>query len=175
MFMGGWGQGPGGPGGDWGEPRRRRQFGSGDMRLLLLKLIADEPRHGYDLIRAIEEITHGSYVPSPGVIYPTLTMLEDMGVIVETESEGSRKVYTATPEGLGLLEEKKEEVVRLLERLAGMGEGRRKARGGPIGRAVKNLLTALWQRVMQEEADEARVHEIAAILDEAAQRIERLK
>ena len=67
---------------------RRRMFESGELRLVLLKLIADEPRHGYDLIRAIEELTGGEYAPSPGVIYPTLTLLQDMGLIEEAEGEG---------------------------------------------------------------------------------------
>ena len=62
---------------------RRRVFDSGELQLVLLKLIADQPRHGYELIRAIEELTGGAYVPSPGVIYPTLTLLQDMGRIEE--------------------------------------------------------------------------------------------
>ena len=70
---------------------RRRMFESGELRLVLLKLIADEPRHGYDLIRAIEELTGGEYAPSPGVVYPTLTMLQDMGLIEEAAGEGARK------------------------------------------------------------------------------------
>jgi hypothetical protein len=57
--------------------RSRRMFESGELRLVLLKLIADEPRHGYDLIRAIEALTGGEYAPSPGVVYPTLTLLQD--------------------------------------------------------------------------------------------------
>jgi DNA-binding PadR family transcriptional regulator len=181
---GGWGPGPGpgpgwgpGPGpGGWGpDSRRRRQFDSGELKLILLKLIADEPRHGYDLIRAVEELTHGSYAPSPGVVYPTLTLLQDMGFVEEAESAGSRKAFAATAEGQAHLAEKAEEIERLLARLAGLGEGRRRAGGGPAGRAVKNLLSALWSRVTSDDADEERLHQIAAILDEATQRIERLK
>ena len=76
-----------------------------ELRLLLLRLIADEPRHGYDLIRAIEELSHGAYAPSPGVVYPTLTMLQDMGLIEEAKSEGARKVFQATAEGDAHLKE----------------------------------------------------------------------
>jgi DNA-binding PadR family transcriptional regulator len=160
----------------WGrEGRRRRKVDSGELRLVLLKLIADQPRHGYDLIRAVEEITHGSYAPSPGVVYPTLTMLQDMGLIEESESAGARKVYAATAEGRSYLEERAEEVDGLMARLAGLGNDRRKAGGGPVARAVRNLLTALWTRATEDGADEERLHQIAAILDEAAQKIDRIK
>ena len=154
---------------------RRRMFESGELRLVLLKLIADQPRHGYDLIRAIEELTHGSYAPSPGVIYPTLTMLQDMGLIQEAAADGTRKAFAITPEGEAHLAEREEEVEALFERLTGAGEGKRRAGGRPIQRAVRNLLSALWHRVTCEELSEERLHEIAAILDEAAQKIERLK
>jgi DNA-binding PadR family transcriptional regulator len=177
-FGGGWGDWGDWSGGDgWGgrQRGRRRMFDSGELRLVLLKLIADEPRHGYDLIRAIEEMTHGAYAPSPGVVYPTLTLLEDMGLIAESESGGTRKAFAATPDGMIHLEEKKEEVDALLERLAGLGDDRRKAGGPPIKRAVGNLLAALWHRVTRDDVDERAIHDIAAILDEAAQKIERLK
>ena len=75
-FGGGWGGDEWGGGGRHGRGGRRRMFDSGELRLVLLKLIADQPRHGYDLIRAIEELTNGAYAPSPGVVYPTLTMLQ---------------------------------------------------------------------------------------------------
>ena len=178
------GAGGRGWGGDWGEwsgegggrqRGRRRVFDSGELRLVLLKLIADEPRHGYDLIRAIEELTHGVYAPSPGVIYPTLTLLEDMGFIQESQSGGTRKAFAVTPEGQAHLVEKTDEVQALLERLSALGEDRRKAGGPPIKRAVGNLLSALWHRVTRDDVDEAAIHEIAAILDDAAQKIERLK
>jgi DNA-binding PadR family transcriptional regulator len=176
---GGWGRGwdweADWGGGGRGRRGRRRMFEPGELRLVLLKLVAEQPRHGYDLIRAIEEMTHGAYAPSPGVVYPTLTMLEDMGHIEEQQTEGSRKVYAATAEGEAHLEEKADEVAGLMERLADMGSDRRKAGGPPIKRAVGNLLSALWHRVTRDDVDEQTLHEIAAILDEAAQKIERLK
>src|SRR6476660_1939156 len=85
--------------------RSRRMFESGALRLVLLKLIADEPRHGYDLIRAIEELTGGEYAPSPGVVYPTLTLLQDMGLIEEAPIKGPRMPSQATHEGRKQLEE----------------------------------------------------------------------
>ncbi|TFI56898.1 PadR family transcriptional regulator [Sphingomonas parva] len=162
-------------GGGWGrEGRRRRMFDSGELRLVLLKLIADQPRHGYDLIRAIEEMTHGTYAPSPGVVYPTLTMLQDMGLIEEAGSGGARKAFAATADGLAHLAERADEVERLMARLTEIGDDRRRTGGGPVGRAVANLLAALWNRVGKQRVDEKRLHDIAAILDEAAQKIERL-
>ena len=177
---GGWGRGWGeGWGGDWGGGRggrhRRRVFDGGELRLVLLKLIADQPRHGYDLIRAVEELTHGTYAPSPGVVYPTLTMLQDMGLIEEAKGEGARKAFQVTAEGEAHLAEKAEEVAALIARLEDIGSDQRKAGGAPIKRAVGNLLSALWHRATREDADEEMLHGIAAILDEAAQKIERMK
>ncbi len=82
---GGWGEAEDGRGG-----RRRRIFDAGELRLVLLKLISDHPRHGYELIRAIEELSGGFYVPSPGVVYPTLTMLHEMGQIEEAAARAAR-------------------------------------------------------------------------------------
>lgn len=178
-----------GPGGrfhfhfdDGGEGRRggprgrgRRMFGSGELRLVMLKLIADEPRHGYDLIRAIEELTHGDYAPSPGVVYPTLTLLEDMGLIEAQASEGARKKFAVTEEGRAHLTEQAEEVARLMARLEETGEGRRRSAKPEIGRAMRNLMDALRNRVASEGWDDALLEEVVDILDEAAKRIERAK
>lgn len=155
--------------------RARRMFESGELRLVLLKLIADEPRHGYDLIRAIEEITGGEYAPSPGVVYPTLTLLQDMGLIDEAAVEGPRKPFQATDEGRSHLAEREEEVEALFERLRDLAPRQDHTAGPAIGRAVKNLMTALRHRVGREGLNDELLHEIAAILDEAAQRIERVK
>jgi DNA-binding PadR family transcriptional regulator len=174
-----WGGGPGSGGGGGGgrHGRGRRMFESGELRLVLLKLIADQPRHGYDLIRAIEELTHGTYAPSPGVVYPTLTLLQDMGLIEEASAapESTRKLFSATAEGRAHLAEKADEIAGLMDRLSSLGDDQRRAGGAPIKRAVANLLSALWHRVTREEMDEDRLHDIAEILDEAARKIERLK
>ena len=179
----GWsaGWGPGGWGAEWGgggrgrHGNRRRMFESGELRLVLLKLIADQPRHGYDLIRAIEELTHGTYAPSPGVVYPTLAMLQDTGFIEESRAEGARKAFSITPEGQAHLAEKADEVEALFARLVDMGGDHRKAGGAPIKRAVGNLLSALWHRVTRDDVDDDTLHQIGDILDEAARKIERLK
>lgn len=166
-FGRGGGRGRGGP--------RRGMFKPGELRLVLLRLIADQPRHGYDLIQSIEEMTHGSYAPSPGVVYPTLTLLEDMGFIREQATDGSRKAYAVTPEGQARLDERREEIDALLARLTEHGDRERRAGGAPISRAVSNLLSALWHRVQREGLDEDTLHEIAAVLDEAACKIERMR
>jgi DNA-binding PadR family transcriptional regulator len=167
------GDGPEGWGGRRG--RRGRMFESGELRLVLLKLIADEPRHGYDLIRAIEDLTGGEYAPSPGVIYPTLTLLQDMGLIEEAPGEGPRKAFQATDEGRAHLAEREEEVEALLERLRDLAPREGSSAGPAIGRAVKNLMTALRHRIGRDGLDDDLLHEIAGILDEAAQKIERTK
>ncbi|MGI8930928.1 MAG: PadR family transcriptional regulator [Sphingomicrobium sp.] len=150
-------------------------FESGQLRLVLLKLIADEPRHGYDLIRAVEELTGGEYAPSPGVVYPTLTLLQDMGLIEEARAEGPRKPFQVTVEGRALLEEKADEIEALFERLEKFAPHERHSGGPSIGRAVGNLMNALSHRIGRDGIDDDLLHEIATILDEAAQRIERVK
>ena len=163
----------------WGGGRRgrerKRMFSGGELRLVLLKLIADQPRHGYELIKAIEDMTGGEYAPSPGVVYPTLTMLEDMGHIAEAKSKAAKKVYEATAEGRAHLEENSDEVDELIERLEGHGHTRRRGQRPEIGRAIGNLMTALRNRVAHDGWNEDLLEEVVDILDEAAQRIERVK
>lgn len=156
-----------------GEGRRRRMFDGEELRLVLLKLIADQPRHGYDLIRDIEERTGGAYAPSAGVIYPTLTMLDDMGLI-EGVSEGSRKQFAATEAGRVHLDERAEEVAALFERLDALGEQRSRVDRAPIRRAMGNLSSVLHHRLSGGEVSRDTLHDIAALIDEAARKIERL-
>ncbi len=86
--------------------RRGSSFQKGDLKYIILELIKDTPRHGYDIIRELEEQSHGLYKPSPGVIYPTLQMLEEMGYASSDEQEG-KKIYSITEEGLQFLLKKK--------------------------------------------------------------------
>jgi DNA-binding PadR family transcriptional regulator len=160
--------------GERGERGRRRLFDGGELRLVLLRLIGDQPRHGYDLIRAIEERTGGAYAPSPGVVYPTLTMLADMGQIEEQASEGNRKLFAVTAEGQKTLDEKAEEIAALMARLDELGEMRERSEGSSIRRAVHNLRAVLRNKILQEEAEAETIHEIVALIDDLARKIERL-
>lgn len=164
--------------GDSGEGRggqgRRRVFDSGELRLVLLKLIADQPRHGYELIRAIEELTGGAYVPSPGMVYPTLTMLDEMGHVAETKSDGARKVFAVTPAGTAHLVERKAEVDALFARLAELANVQERTDAAPVRRAMGNLREALINRLGRDGVQNQTIHDAVAIIDEAAQRIERL-
>jgi DNA-binding PadR family transcriptional regulator len=155
--------------------RARRMFESGELRLVLLKLIADEPRHGYDLIRAIEELTGGEYAPSPGVVYPTLTLLQDMALIEEAAGEGARKPFQVTDEGRSHLEERADEVEALFERLNELKPREGSMAGSPVWRAMRNLGVAIRNRMAHGDVTEDTMHELAALIDEFAQRVERLK
>jgi|UPI000320DC62 DNA-binding PadR family transcriptional regulator len=153
---------------------RRRVFDGTELRLILLALIGDQPRHGYDLIKAIEERTGGAYAPSPGVIYPTLTMLEDMGQIAEQAAEGSKRLFGITDAGKLEIGEQGDKIEALFARLDALGE----EQGGgesrmPVRRAMMNLAMVLRDRLSRDRGGEL-AHEVAAILDDAARKIERL-
>lgn len=154
--------------------RRRRMFDSGELRLVLLKLIADEPRHGYDLIRQIEELTGGAYAPSPGVIYPTLTLLGDMGLIEAADSDGAKKLFAITDAGQAELDANKDAIDALIARLTEVGEERQRTDSASVRRAMGNLKAVLMNRLGDRDLDEATIHEVVALIDEAAQKIERL-
>ena len=158
-----------------GGGRRGRMFDGGELRLLLLRLIADQPRHGYDLIREIEAMTAGAYAPSPGVVYPTLTLLDEMGLIGEQQSEGAKKRFAITDAGSAHLAERSEQVAGLLDRLRALGEHRERTDGAPIRRAMGNLKVALSDRLGRGEFSEETLHDVAALIDEVAQKIERLR
>ncbi|MGH8446230.1 MAG: PadR family transcriptional regulator [Solimonas sp.] len=115
--FGGFGGGPGGMG-----FRSGRKLSSADLQLILLALIGEKPRHGYDLIKALEERSKGFYVPSPGVIYPALTYLEEAGD-AKAEADGARKLYQLTEAGQARLAAQRAEVDAMLAQLAEMGRG----------------------------------------------------
>jgi DNA-binding PadR family transcriptional regulator len=173
-FGGNWGDGPGGPGDrSRGGPRRQR-FGAEALKYLLLHLLKEEPRHGYDLIKAIEGMSAGLYSPSPGMIYPTLTLLADQGLIEELPAEESRRRYGITDAGRAALEDAKTQVSDVLSRLAELAGAVRDDETQPLRRAFRNLKSAAGTRMSSDGADRDLALKIAEILDEAAQRIERL-
>ena len=168
--------GPFGPGGPRGPRRGRRMFDRTELRLVLLKLIAEQPRHGYDLIKAIEELSAEHYSPSPGVIYPALALLADEGLIAEQDSEDQRRKFAITDAGRAVLEDESDAAEEAYQRLAGLGERADRHREPSIERASVNLFTAVAQRLRQRDEDEGGdvALRIAELLDDAAQKIERL-
>lgn len=166
--------GPRGMHGRGGGRGRRRMFDSNELRLVLLKLINDESRHGYDLIREIESLTGGAYAPSPGVVYPTLTMLADMELVVEQLGERSRKLFAITDTGKAHLIEHREEVLQAFSRLEALAKLGEQTNSAPLRRAVENLKMAIHGRLEKEGADADTMFDVVALLDDAARKIERL-
>jgi DNA-binding PadR family transcriptional regulator len=179
MMAGRWGRGGGaedegdegrGRGrGGWGRGGGGRMLGHGDLRLLLLALIGERPRHGYDLIRAIEEKFSGAYSPSPGAIYPLLTMLEEQDLIRSTP-EGTKKLYAVTPEGEAFLKENDAAVQGILTRIE-LAASHYSSHTAPesVWEAWKTLKQAM--NMPRAPWTDAEAERIRAILEKAAREI----
>lgn len=150
-----------------------RLFDYGELRLLLLAIISDAPSHGYELIKTVEDRFGGSYSPSPGVIYPTLSWLDDMGYAAIEPAEGGRKRYSITPEGKAFLAANRTAIDELMARAGGGGPGGREGVPAPVVRAMENLKLALRLRLRRGDLDAASAEAIAAALDLAAQTVEK--
>lgn len=157
-----------------GGGRRERIFASGDLKFVALHLLAQKPGHGYDLIKSLSELVGGDYSPSPGTIYPTLTMLEDLGWLSSAQDSSGRKTYEISAEGKMRLEAEKENVDRILAHLHHC-RARANARRVPeIVRAMENLKLALRLRFGDSSPDPAVTRRVAEIIDRAASEIERI-
>jgi DNA-binding PadR family transcriptional regulator len=154
--------------------RAGRMLAQGDLRLLALALIAEQPRHGYEIIRVLEDKTEGWYAPSPGIVYPTLTYLEEAGYVT-AQADGAKKLYTITGEGKTYLEANRDFVDAVLERLGAVGErvrARRSEEGdggerGPrmprlVRAALENLRDVAVERLKNNGDTEAKVVEVLA-------------
>lgn len=150
-----------------------RLFDYGELRLLLLAIIADAPSHGYELIKTVEDRFGGSYSPSPGVIYPTLAWLDDMGYTVIEPAEGGRKRYSITPEGEAFLAANRAAIDELMARAGHRGPGGREGVPAPVVRAMENLKLAMRLRLRRGEMSEEASEAIAAALDLAAKTVEK--
>ncbi|HVK82345.1 MAG TPA: PadR family transcriptional regulator [Verrucomicrobiae bacterium] len=151
----------------------RRMFDHGDLKFVVLALIAEQPRHGYEIIKEIEHRVGGAYAPSPGVIYPLLTMLEEMGLAQLSASEGAKKLYAITEQGQAELASNKANVDALFARIASARETFSGGRSPQIVRAMENLKVALRLRMERGPLSEAQLQDVAAAIDAAAQAIER--
>jgi DNA-binding PadR family transcriptional regulator len=136
-------------------------------------MIDEQPRHGYELIKAIEERFGGSYTPSPGVIYPTLSWLDDMGYAQVDVEEAGRKRYRVTAEGKAFLAANRAAVDELMVRASAAGADGVVSVPAPVIRAMGNLQLALRLRFRRGPVDQAAADTIAAALDAAAQTVER--
>ncbi len=174
----------GGFGGMGGEDlmRARRMLAQGDLRLVALALITEAPRHGYEIIKLLEEKTADWYSPSPGIVYPTLTYLEEAGYVTAA-TEGAKKLYTITDEGRSYLASNRDLVDVVLDRLAALGERvnrwRRASRGEREERrtlpplveaAFDHLRQTVSKRLDSDAEAEARLVEILARADADLQR-----
>ncbi|MDE1996182.1 MAG: PadR family transcriptional regulator, partial [Rhizobiaceae bacterium] len=165
--------------------RTGRKFDAADLQLIILALLSEQPQHGYELIKTLEERSGGFYVPSPGVIYPALTYLEETG-LADVEASGAKKLYRITESGQKRVEENRALVDATLAKLGAIGEkmahvrrvfggeeaGEDEGREGPFGRdagdvhLARDLLrSALRSKFPWSKAEGAR---IAAILEQAA-------
>lgn len=157
-----------------GEMRRiGRMLAQGDLRLLALALIAEQPRHGYEIIKVLEERTEGWYAPSPGIVYPTLTYLEEAGHVT-AQADGAKKLYSITGDGRAYLDEHRSFVDAVLERLDAVGaevRARRADQGegrpGPrmprlVHAALENLRDVAAERLKSNGDTEAKVVEVLA-------------
>jgi DNA-binding PadR family transcriptional regulator len=144
-------------------------FGHGDLKLLLLALIEQQPRHGYEMIRMIEDMFHGHYTPSPGAVYPTLNMLEDMGHAEVALAQGNRKLYSITEAGREFLDENREAVEAMTERTR---HSARMAAKMSAPMAVRKAMHALKHALlMRSEWDKAETQRVADVLERAAREI----
>ena len=186
---GGRGGGRGGPGDFF---RAGRMLADGDLKLITLSLLAEAPRHGYDIIKALEERTSGIYSPSPGVVYPTLTFLEEAGYAASA-ADGNKKVFSITEAGQAHLADNREMIDGVLEHLERFGRKMAKARdwfgwnddgeeGGRRGRgrsdtrdafhAVRHRLRSALGGIVDAPAEKQA--EAIAILEGAAEALEAL-
>jgi DNA-binding PadR family transcriptional regulator len=168
----------GGFGGPMGHERgfagggRERHFDNGELRFVILQLVAEKPMYGYEIIKAIEERLSGAYAPSPGVVYPTLTMLEEEGYAAVSSTEGSKKLYAATERGLEYLQENKVLLKAIFGRMEQAGKVFGRGRSPQIMRAIMNLRYALKIRTERGNLSPEQIRKVAEAIDAAARAID---
>jgi DNA-binding PadR family transcriptional regulator len=163
------------PEGARGSRRRRQQvFESGEVKYVILRLLREKPRHGYEIIKALEERMGGCYTPSPGTVYPTLQLLEDQGYVRAVEAEGKR-VYHITPEGEAFLEEHRDAIDEIFGRVRDTVRGFAGGQIGTLNQAFAHLAAAAYRQAWRLGPDDPAVEKIADVLRRAAEEIEKLR
>ena len=163
----------------WGGRRRRgpwggRMFEQGDLKYVILQLLAEKPRHGYEIIKALEEKSGGVYAPSAGAIYPTLTLLEDMGYATATVEESGKKVYTITDAGRAYLEENRSTVEDVFERIGDISAAVFSDSMREIGRAFGHIVRSTFGASPEHLRDTDTSQKILEVLDRASKEIDEI-
>jgi DNA-binding PadR family transcriptional regulator len=152
-------------------PGRRRLFDYGELRLVILSLIAEKPRHGYEIIKAIEERLGGAYSPSPGVVYPTLTLLEELGQVAVAQAEAGRKLHSITDDGRAFLADNDAALRAVMARMVEAAGEQANNPPAAILRAMENVKVALRLRLAEGRMSGEQADAVAAVLDVAAVQI----
>src|SRR5882672_10791062 len=168
-FWGGRGKSRGGPFGGG------RMFDQGHLKFVILRLLDEKPRHGYEIIKEIEDRFGGAYSPSPGTVYPTLTMLEDMGYAKASTDEGGRKVYSFTPDGAAYLKEHSTTVDSIFERIAQFMEGFLDTPMMEVNSAFRRVAKSAYSTASRHVNDKAKLEKIRDALAKAAAELEALE
>lgn len=159
---------------DPGAPRRKRFFGHGDLRLVVLDLLSQRPGHAYELIKAVGTLTHGHYVPSTGVIYPTLDHLQLHGFIRIGPEENGRREITITANGIAHLQSESKTLAEIQKRIKARTIGHDIRRHPEMKRALDNIKSALDLAVNQNGLADKKLARVVEIIDEAAEKVRQL-
>ena len=161
------------PRGECGGRRKRREkmLDASDIRLLMLYFLAQNDAHGYELIKSIEELSRGEYSPSPGIIYPNLTLLEEMDAIRVVDAQASRKAYTLNAAGRARLAEQQVHIAHLIERLSSLAVLVNNRSLPDVDRAIHRIRTTLNSRLSQQDISAETLEKVVDALNAAADKI----
>jgi DNA-binding PadR family transcriptional regulator len=152
-------------------PRRGRTFERGDLKYVILDMLEDEPSHGYAIIRNLEERSRGFYSPSPGTVYPTLQLLEDMGHVTATQRDG-KKVYAITDEGRKFLEENRRSVDDIWGKFGGGWDPQVASELHEIRHDLMGLGKLFGQQMREGKVDREKLVRVRAVISSASRQIE---
>jgi len=158
--------------GGFGRHHEHRIFDHGEVRYVIVALLAQKPSYGYELIKDIEDLLSGAYSPSPGLVYPTLTMLEEMGYATTETGSGGKKLYSLTADGREFHKENKALIDAIFARMARAAALHGRAESPQIVRAIQNLRLTLKLKSSTKKLTDTQIRAIADALDEASRKIE---
>jgi DNA-binding PadR family transcriptional regulator len=168
-FTGWFGGGRRGRGGPF---RGGRMFEQGDLKYVILQLLEEKPRHGYEIIKALEDKFGGMYSPSAGTVYPTLTLLEDLGYASVSVEEGGKKIYSITDQGRAYLAQNRSAVDDIFERISDLGSTFLSDAVMDVNRAIKNVAQATYRGAPRVFRDKEALSKIRETLERTAREIE---